>query len=207
MPNPDAVATAYMEKLEADRQAAMEISEQKAVEAKLIAARQEGFRAAMEILTSTTPISSSELQSAKPGRRRPRRDIMQLILCELSFSGEELTIAQIAKAINYIPERTETALKRLETGGKVRRNERGRWVTAIPAASDKRTSAVFKKTNIGPPVLNSAENSDRHRPLNSVEHIDRADQRKPYRIISGQRAAPSKPTTTSVSRRRTANGQ
>jgi hypothetical protein len=66
--------------------------------------------------------------------------------------------------------RTETALKRLETGGKVRRNERGRWVTAILAASDKRTpSAVFKKTNIGPPALNSAENSHRRPPVNSVK--------------------------------------
>jgi|SRR5271166_1619140 len=177
MANPIEKASAYLDKLEADRQAAIAISEQKAEEAKLIRARQEGFRAAMEILTSTTSISSCELQSAKPGRRRPRRDIMQLILCELSFSGEELTTAQIAKVIEYIPERTETALKRLEIGGKVRRNERDRWVTAIPAASDKRTpTAVFKKTNIGPPVLNSAENSDRHRPLNSVEHIDRADQ-------------------------------
>jgi DNA-binding transcriptional ArsR family regulator len=170
-------ASAYLDKFESDRHAAIAVSEQKVEEAKLIRARQEGFRAAMEILTSTTSISSCESQSAKPGRRRPRRDIMQLILRELSFSGEELTTAQIAKAINYIPERTETALKRLENGGKVRRNERGRWVTSIPASSDKRTpSAVFKKNNMGPPVLNSAENSDRHRPLNSAEHIDRADQ-------------------------------
>jgi hypothetical protein len=171
MANPIEKTSAYLDKLEADRQAAIAISEQKAEEAKLIRARQEGFRAAMEILTSPTSISSCELQSAKLGRRRPRRDIMQLILCELSFSGEELTIAQIAKAINYIPERTETALKRLETGGKVRRNERGRWVTVIPAVSDKRTpSAVFKKTNIGPPALNSAENSHRHPGLSSVEN-------------------------------------
>ena len=174
MANPIERASAYLDKLEADRQAAIAISEQKAVEAKLIRARQEGFRAAMEILTSTTSISSCELQSAKPGRRRPRRDIMQLILCELSFSGEELTIAQIAKAINYIPERTETALKRLETSGKVRRNERGRWMTA---ASDKRApSAIFKKTNIGPPALNSAENSHRHPALNSVENIESPGQ-------------------------------
>jgi hypothetical protein len=177
MSNPFEEASAYLNKLEADRQAAITISEQKAEEAKLIRARQEGFRAAMEILTNTTSISSCKLQSAKSGRRRPRRDIMQLILCELSFSGEELTTAQIAKAIDYIPERTETALKRLETGGKVRRNERGRWIAAVSAASDKGTrSAVFKKTHIGPPVLNSAENSDRHPPLNSVEYIDSADQ-------------------------------
>ena len=117
MVDPIEKASAYLDKLEADREAAIAISEQKVEEAKLIRARQEGFRAAMEILTSTTSISSCELQSAKPGRRRPRRDIMQLILRELSFSGEELTTAQIAKAINYIPERTETVLKRLENGG------------------------------------------------------------------------------------------
>ena len=43
MPNPVAEATAYIEKLEAARRAAIEISGRKAEEAKLIAARQEGF--------------------------------------------------------------------------------------------------------------------------------------------------------------------
>lgn len=118
MPNPIAEATAYLEKLEADRRAATAISEQKAEEAKWIAARQEGFQAAMEILAGAIPVNGCELQSEKSGRRR-RRSIPQLILRELSFSGQAMTTTQIAKAIDYIPERTETALKRLENGGKL----------------------------------------------------------------------------------------
>jgi len=131
MPNPDAVATAYMEKLEADRQAAMEISEQKAVEAKLIAARQDGFRAAMDIFGGTIPDNSCEPQPEKSGGRKQRRDVRELILRELSFSGHTMTTSQIAKAIDYIPERTETALKRLEKSGKVLRNENGRWAALV----------------------------------------------------------------------------
>ena len=42
------------------------------------------------------------------GRRRTRRPIAQLILRELSFSGQTMTTAQIARAIDYIFERTET---------------------------------------------------------------------------------------------------
>jgi hypothetical protein len=61
MPTPIARATAYLEKLEADRRAAIEISEQKAEEAKLIAARQEGFRAAMEIFAGASPVDNREL--------------------------------------------------------------------------------------------------------------------------------------------------
>jgi hypothetical protein len=38
-----------------------------------------------------------------------------------------MTTTQIAKAIAYIPERTETVLKRLEKGGKVAQIENGRW--------------------------------------------------------------------------------
>src|SRR5271169_5811936 len=165
-------ATAYLERLEADRQAAIAISEQKAEEAKLIRARQEGFQAAIEILTnptstiscaSATSIDRRELQSDKSRRRRPRRDIIRLILSELSFSGQAMTTAQIAKAIDYIPERTETALKRLETGGKVTRDERGRWAAVVPAKGDKWTPyAVVKASDIGPPVLNSAGDPARH---------------------------------------------
>jgi hypothetical protein len=47
-------------------------------------------------------------------QRRGRRPIRELILRELSFSGQAMAAAQIAKAINYIPERTETALGRME---------------------------------------------------------------------------------------------
>src|SRR6266850_8129294 len=117
-PTPIEKATAYIDKLEADRRAAIAISEQKADEAKLIRARLEGFQAAMEILADATSVSSRELQSDKSGHRRSRRDISQLILRELSFSGRAMTTTQIAGAVDYIPERTETALKRLEMGGK-----------------------------------------------------------------------------------------
>jgi hypothetical protein len=126
-----AKATAYLDKLEADRQAAIAMSEQKAEEAKLIEARQEGFRAAMEILVDATAVSSRELQPDEAVRRRPRRDIAQLILRELSFSGKTMTVNQIAKAIDYIPERTEVALKRLEIAGQLTRNENDRWAAVI----------------------------------------------------------------------------
>ena len=177
MASPIAQATAYLDKLEADWQAAIAISEQKAEEANLIRARQEGFRAALEIFTNARSTNSCELPSDKSGNRRPRRDIIQLILRELSFSGQPMTTAQIAKAIDYISERTETALKRLETSGRVIRNEQGRWTTAITTVSDKRThSAIFKKTNISPPDLNSAEHLSRHPALSSVEYTDSANQ-------------------------------
>jgi hypothetical protein len=106
----------------------MTISEQKAEEARLIAARLEGFRAALDIFAGASPVEFHELQSEKPGPRRRRRDISDLIVRELSFSGQEMTTTQIAKAIAYIPERTETVLKRLEKGGKVVQIENGRWV-------------------------------------------------------------------------------
>ena len=134
MPSPIAEATAYLEKLETDRRAAIAISEQKSEEAKLIAARLEGFRAAMEILAGAIPDYDCALQSKKPSSRRPRRDISQLILRELSFSGEAMTTSQIAKAIDYIPERTEAALKRLEMSGELMRNEDSRWATVVTHA-------------------------------------------------------------------------
>src|SRR5215472_16786444 len=134
MPSPIAEATAYLEKLEADRRAAIAISEQKSEEAKLIAARLEGFRAAMEILAGAIPDYDCALQSKKSSSRRPRRDISQLILRELSFSGEAMTTSQIAKAIDYIPERTEAALKRLEMSGELMRNEDSRWATVVTHA-------------------------------------------------------------------------
>jgi hypothetical protein len=164
-----AEASAYLDKLEAERLAAISISEQKAEEAKLIGARQEGFRAAMELLTGATSANSCESQSDKSGRRRPRRDIVQLILREISFSGKAMTSAQIAQAIDYIPERTETALKRLETGGKVTRDEHGRWIIATTGVSDKITpSAVFKTSGHGSTVLNSAKRVSGHPGLSLV---------------------------------------
>jgi hypothetical protein len=168
-----AEASAYLDKLEAERLAAIAISEQKAEEAKLIGAQQEGFRAAMEFLTGATSANSCESQPDKSSRRRPRRDIVQLILREMSFNGKAMTSAQIAQAIEYIPERTETALKRLETGGKVIRDEHGQWMIATAAVSDKMTpTAVFKSSGPGSPVLNSAKQVSRHAGLSSVENTD-----------------------------------
>ena len=136
---------AYLESLEADRKAALALSEQKAEEAKLIKARQEGVRAALDMLRGET--SAGDAVSGKkrepsadhrgdgekasglqePGLRRSRRPIPQLILRELSFSGQPMTTAQIAKAIEYLPDRTETALQRMESAGRVLRNKEGRW--------------------------------------------------------------------------------
>ena len=70
----------------------------------------------------------------EPGRRRIRRDIRQLILRELSFSGEAMTATQIAKAVDYQLERTEIALQRMEETGQVLRNEAGRWAIGNTAA-------------------------------------------------------------------------
>jgi len=70
----------------------------------------------------------------EPVRRRVRRPIPEMILRELSFCGHEMTTAQIAKAIDYIPERTVTALERLKRNGRVLRNE-GRWtISTTPLA-------------------------------------------------------------------------
>jgi hypothetical protein len=131
MQTPIEQATAYLDKLEADRQAAIAASEQKAEEAKLIRARQEGFQAAMNILGGRTSLTSSNLQTDKSARRSRRRDISQMIVRELSFSGKAMSTSQIAKAINYLPERTETALKRLENAGELTRDEHGRWAIII----------------------------------------------------------------------------
>jgi hypothetical protein len=142
-------ALAYLDALEADRKAALALSEQKAEEAKLIKARQEGFRAALDMLRGET--SADDAVSGKdrepsadhrgdgerasgpqePRRRRGRRPITQLILRELSFSGQAMTTAQIAKAIEYLPDRTETALERLESAGQVLRNKEGRWAVVL----------------------------------------------------------------------------
>jgi hypothetical protein len=133
---------AYLDTLEADRRAALALSEQKAEEARLIKARQEGFRAAMEMLgtaisagdaasdTAASDVAASGAAASDPkefGRRRVRRQIRELILRELSFSGQAMTAAQIAKAIDYLPERTEMALQRMEESGQVLRNAGGRW--------------------------------------------------------------------------------
>jgi hypothetical protein len=121
-------ARAYLDALEAERQMALTLSEQKAEEAKLIKARQEGFRAAIEMLGSeiATDNAGTDPQRKEPVRRRARRAIREMILRELSFSGQPMTTVQIARVINYLPERTQTALERMEEDGQVLRND-GRW--------------------------------------------------------------------------------
>jgi hypothetical protein len=96
-------AHAYLDTLEADRRAALALSEQKAEEARLIKARQEGFQAAMELLGTAISAGDAAADPKEPGRRRARRHIRELILRELSFSGQAMTAAQIAKAIDYHP--------------------------------------------------------------------------------------------------------
>jgi hypothetical protein len=127
MSTPIEKALAYLDTLEADRRTALALSEQKAEEARLIKARQEGFRAAMEMLGSAISAGHAAPDPEEPGRRRVRRRIRELILRELSFSGQAMTVAQIAKAIEYQTERTEAALHRMEETGQVLRNAGGRW--------------------------------------------------------------------------------
>jgi DNA-binding transcriptional ArsR family regulator len=133
MTEPLARARQYLDALEADRQAALAASAQKAEEAKLIKARQEGFEAAMQMLGGQTRTDRIESlpEANEPGARRTRRHIPELILRELSFSGQAVTARQIAKAIDYTLEGTEKALKRLEKGGQVLCNDGGRWAIAL----------------------------------------------------------------------------
>lgn len=153
-------ALAYLAALEADRRATLALSERKAEEAKLIKARQEGFRAAMEILSGEFSVEHSEedpevkdplrhdsavkapllhaeadLTVKEQVRRRGRRAMRQLILRELSFSGEAMTVTQIAKAIGYNRAGTETALTRMASAGQVHRDEVGRWAIAPQGAA------------------------------------------------------------------------
>ena len=123
-------ARAYLDCLEADQQAALTVSEQKALEAKLIEARQEGFRAAMQMLDGQIPtdaIVSSDHPKEPFRKRRTRRHIPKLITRELSFSGRSMTARQIAKAIDYSLERTNVALQRMEMTGEVLRNGKDEW--------------------------------------------------------------------------------
>jgi len=143
MPTPVDQAREYLEKLEADRRNALQVSEQKAEEAKLIKARQEGFRAAMEIIGIVTSVGDAESCNAKaPAAQRIRRPIRQIILRELSFSGRAMTATQIAKAIDYNLTRTKTALNRLEAAGQVVRNGADRWTIAIGAMTQLNEHAL-----------------------------------------------------------------
>jgi hypothetical protein len=118
-------ARAYLDALEAERQAALTLSQQKAEEAKLIKARQEGFQAAIKMLDAEVAAghARTDPQGRKPVPRRRRRPIREMILRELLFSGQPMTTVQIASAINYIPERTEKALERVQETGHVLRHE------------------------------------------------------------------------------------
>jgi hypothetical protein len=143
MPNPMEKATAYLSKLEADRMAAITMSKEKAQEAMLIKARQEGFREAMAIFGVKSTSDNKEIKTYAPHREK-RRDIGQMIMNELSFSGKAMTTQQITKVINYIPDRTDVALKRLESAGKIIRNRDGHWevvVITVPEPNAHRVAA------------------------------------------------------------------
>jgi predicted transcriptional regulator len=140
MPTPMEKATAYLSKLEADRLAATAMSKEKAQEAMLIKAREEGFREAMEIFGAN--VTSDDKGVGTDRRREERRDIRQMIIQELSFSGKAMTKQQIAKAIDYIPERTEVALKRLEGAGRIIQNREGSWEVVLITAPHTNGHAV-----------------------------------------------------------------
>ena len=139
MSTPVEKAAAYLLQLEADRAAALAASEEKMREAMLIKAREDGFREAMEIFGQTITANDAERELAKTDQRK-RRDIRQLIIKELSFSGKPMTKHQIAKAINYIPEGTEAALKRLEREGTAQ-NRDGYWEAVITPAAQSNGQA------------------------------------------------------------------
>jgi hypothetical protein len=109
-------AAGYLLKLQADRTAAISASQEKAREAMLIEARTEGFREAMEIFGVTIACDDTERKLSNTHRTK-RRNIREVIVKELSFSGATMTKYEIAKAIDYNPKGTEAALKRLETAG------------------------------------------------------------------------------------------
>ena len=126
MSTPAEKAAAYLARLEADRRAAIAVSEAKAEEAKLIKARQEAFEEALEILGLQISPGNTEVEPVK-SLTRQRRNIPQLIMRELSFSGKAIAKEQIAKSIDYLPLQTERALRRLESSGKIVQNKDGRW--------------------------------------------------------------------------------
>ena len=145
MPTPLEKAREFLEKLEADRRNALQVSEQKAEEAMLIKARQEGFQAAMELFGITTSVSNSEPGNAQaPAAKRSRRPIPQMILRELSFSGQTMTATQIAKAIDYNLTRTKTALSRMEATGQLMQNGADRWTIATGAMAQLNEHAITR---------------------------------------------------------------
>ena len=127
-------ATAYLSKLKADRMAAMELIKEKELEAMLIQAREEGFIEAVRMFglynTSTIAPNDIEVENHKLHRRK-RRDIRQMIIQELSYSAKAMTTRQIAKAIDYLQEGTEMALKRLENEWKIAQSPDGFWEIVV----------------------------------------------------------------------------
>jgi hypothetical protein len=92
-------------------------------------------------------------QVTEPRQRRGRRPIRELIARELSFSGQPMSATQIAKAIEYLPDRTQAALERMEHAGQVVRNEGGRWAIGLSAAPETNGHAT------------GASNGEFHAPL------------------------------------------
>jgi hypothetical protein len=135
-------AAAYLSRLEADRRAAIAVSEAKAEEAKLIKARQEGFEEALKILgLQISPDNAEAEPSNSPARQR--RNIPQLIMRELSFSGTAMAKEQIARLIDYLPWQTERALRRLESFGKIVQNKDGRWEVVTSTVAQTNGHAVI----------------------------------------------------------------
>jgi hypothetical protein len=68
---------------------------------------------------------------------------------ELSYSGKAMTTQQIAKGIDYLPERTEAVLKRLESEGKIIQNRDGLWevVVITDASPDSLPSLLDNETS------------------------------------------------------------
>jgi hypothetical protein len=141
MSTPAEKAAAYLARLEADRRAAIAVSEAKAEEAKLIKARQEAFEEALEILGLQISPGNTEVEPVK-SLTRQRRNIPQLIMRELSFSGKAMAKEQIAKSIDYLPLQTERALRRLESSGKIVQNMEGRWEVVTSTIAQTNGHAV-----------------------------------------------------------------
>jgi len=141
MSTPVEKAAAYLARLEADRRAALALSEAKAEEAKLIKARREGFEEALEILGLQISPDSTEVRPPK-SHSRQRRNIPQLIMRELSFSGKAMAKEQIARSIDYLPWQTEKALRRLESFGKIVQNMDGRWEVVTSTVAQTNGHAV-----------------------------------------------------------------
>jgi DNA repair exonuclease SbcCD ATPase subunit len=151
-------ARAYLDALEADRQSALALSEEKAEEAKRLQARLEGFQMALKMFGGGMPeggigvADDREAPAAKaaeePARkRRTRRNIPELITRELSFSGQPMTARQIAKAIENTLERAETVLSRMEKNGQIFRDQEGRW--AVGRATPGQMNGHAVKTGNG----------------------------------------------------------